>query len=75
MKLLGLKPEEIEFFLAELATDAKAITKEVANICWYMRGSVNWDQAWRLTPQQREAIVKLIKSNIERTEKSGMALL
>ena len=55
--------------------ESRAITQELADICWYMRGSITWDQAWRLTHKQREIIHKIIKSNIERTEKSGIALL
>lgn len=75
MKLLGMKPEEIESYLAELAFAAEAITKEVADICWYMRGSINWDQAWRLSSRHRKIIINLIRKNIERTEKAGMPLL
>lgn len=75
MKLLGMKPEEIESYLAELAFAAKAITKEVADICWYMRGSINWDQAWRLSSRHRKIIINLIKRNVERTEKTGLPLL
>lgn len=55
--------------------ETRAITKEVVDICWYMRGSITWDQAWRLTARQKEIISKLIKDNIERTEKHGIALL
>ena len=58
-----------------MATQSRAIMEEVADICWYMRGSVTWDQAWRLTLNERKAISKTIKSNIERTEKHGMPLL
>lgn len=54
---------------------SKAIIKEVAEICWYMRGSITWDQAWNLTPKQKEVIRKVIRGNIERTEKTGMPLL
>ncbi len=75
MKLLGMKPEEIESYLAELAFAAEAITKEVADICWYMRGSINWDQAWRLSSRHRKIIINLIKRNVERTEKTGLPLL
>ena len=58
-----------------MAIESRAIIQEVADICWYMRGSVSWDQAWRLTNRQRDVIAKIIKNNIERTEKLGMPLL
>lgn len=75
MKLLDSDPEEVEELFLDMATNSKALTDEVVNICWYMRGSVNWDQAWNLTNKQRERISKLIKKNIERTEKTGISLL
>lgn len=55
--------------------DSRAITKDIAEICWYMRGSITWDQAWRLTHKQKQVISQVIKDNIERTEKTGLALL
>jgi len=61
--------------LAEFTFEARALEKEVTDICWYMRGSINWDQAWRLNPRQRETIVKRIKDNIETTEKTGLPLV
>lgn len=68
-------PSEVEELLQDMTIASKAITKEVADICWYMRGSITWDQAWRLTPKQKEVIRKVIKDNIKRTEKTGLPLL
>jgi len=53
----------------------RALKIEVANICWFMRGSVNWDQAWTLTLDERTIIAKLIRDNIDRSEKAKMPLL
>lgn len=75
MKLLNSDPEEIQALLDNMAIESKAIFKEVADICWYMRGGVTYDQAMRLTHRERQIMAKLIKDNIERTEKSGMPLL
>jgi len=72
---LKSNPEEVVEILEDMSIASKAITKEMAEICWYMRGSINWDQAWRLTPNQKEVIRKVIKDNIERTEKTRMPLL
>lgn len=68
-------PEEIAKLLDGMAIESRAIMQEVADICWFMRGSISWDQAWRLTHKQKEVISKTIKNNIERTEKNNMALL
>lgn len=68
-------PSEVEELLQDMAIASKAITREVVDICWYMRGSINWDQAWQLTTKQKEVIRKVIRENIERTEKTRMPLL
>ncbi len=44
-------------------------------ICWYMRGGINLEQAWQLTYDQRATIMDIISNNIERTQSSGLALL
>lgn len=68
-------PEEIQEILQEMSFASKALTREITEICWYMRGSIQWDQAWNLTAKNREVITKLIKENIERTEKTKLPLI
>lgn len=68
-------PEEIQFLLKEMATDRRAIRREVADICWYMRGGITWEESWQLCQDDKIEIHKVIKYNIERTEKSRMPLL
>lgn len=72
---MTLKPDKIQELLDGMAKDSRAIIKEMAEICWYMRGSVTWDQALSLTYKEKQAISQVIKENIERTEKTGLALL
>jgi len=72
---LNSSPDEIRDFMIDLSFEARALEKEVTDICWYMRGSISWDQAWRLTASHRETITKKIKSNIETTEKTGLPII
>jgi hypothetical protein len=72
---LNLPPEEIPFFLQSLVDEQTALLKQLDEIGFYMRGGITRDQAMRLTFRERENIMKLIKENIERTHKTGIALL
>ncbi len=72
---MNASPEEIRDILSDMTFESRVIEKEVTDICWYMRGSISWDQAWHLNKEQREAIMKRIKDNIETTEKTGLALV
>lgn len=55
--------------------EAEAITKQIIEIVWYMRGGVSYSEAWNLSIDERDKMHELIKENIERTEKTGLPLL
>jgi len=65
----------LEELLAELRTEQRRIINTVAQICWYMRGSVSWSEAWSLDPLSVAVIEKLIKDNVDRTSKTGLPLI
>lgn len=48
------------------------IKKEAIQMCWYMRGGINYDQALQLSVSERSIISNLIKENLETTKKSGL---
>jgi hypothetical protein len=51
--------------------EAKALKKEIFQMCWYMRGlSVNEGMA--LSFEDRKLIAEMIKDNLETTKKSGL---
>jgi hypothetical protein len=72
MRLLSLNNEEIVELIEKMERDSKAIREDVLHICWYMRGSISYDDAMLLTVDDRNSIGKLIKENLETTKKSGM---
>ena len=39
---------------------------------WYMRGSINLDQAMMLTYDDRKHIGEIIEENLETTKKTGL---
>lgn len=72
---MKLNPDEIEEYLKEFSIDSRAIEKELIDICFYMRGSIDINQAYMLSYHQRKMIWERIEKNIEQTEKSGLALV
>jgi hypothetical protein len=51
--------------------EAKAIKKEVLQLCWYMRG-LSYNEGMNLSVEERQLIGEIIKENIETTKKSGL---
>lgn len=75
MMLLNGKPEDIEKTIKQFQRESKAIMKDIAEICWFMRGSISWSEAWNLSYKARKAIKDVINDNIERVKQTGMAIL
>ena len=48
---------------------------EALKMCWFMRGSLTYEDALLLSKQDREIIGKIIEDNIETTNKTGIPLV
>lgn len=72
MRLLTLSDKEIVDLLDQMDRQSKAYKDDIVRICWYMRGSISYDDAMLLSRQDRQSISKLIKENIETTQKTKM---
>lgn len=64
--------EEIVDMLDRYDKDSKALKKDLLTMCWYMRGSITYDDAVMLSYDERQVIANIIKDNLETTEKSGL---
>ncbi len=69
---MSLSNEEIESELDSMEKGAKAFKDEALRLCWYMRGALSYDDAMMLGITDREIINKIIKDNMETTQKSGL---
>ena len=61
----------LEYF-DTLDKQSKALKEEILKLCWYMRGSLSYDEGMSLSQEDRSLMSKLIKHNLETTKKSGM---
>jgi hypothetical protein len=69
---LRLTNEEIAELLDQLDKDSKAIKQDLLTLCWFMRGSVSYDDSMSLSIEDRRIINEIIKSNLETTKESGL---
>mgnify|MGYP003346390352 CR=1 FL=1 len=67
-----LQNEDLTSLIEEYERDSKAIKEETLRICWYMRGSISYDDAMLLSLEERNIIGDIIKKNMETTKKSGL---
>lgn len=57
--------EAIRKMFARLRADAKAMLKEAVELSWYMRGSIQYDKFFDMTPMERDAVKDFITSHME----------
>jgi hypothetical protein len=69
---LSLNNQSIVELLNQFDKDTKALKKDLLTACWYMRGSLSYDDAMMLSYEDRTIINDIIKNNLETTEKSGL---
>jgi len=65
------QPDMLKYF-DQLEKESKALKEEILKLCWYMRGSLSYDEGMHLSYEDRSLMSKLIKENLETTKKSGM---
>jgi len=69
---LSLANEEIIALLGQLEKETKARKDDILRICWYMRGSLSYNEGMMLSRTDQEIINKIIKDNLETTKKSNL---
>ncbi len=69
---MTLSNDQIIEELDNMEKEAKALKDDVLRICWYMRGSISYDDGMMLSHADKEIINKIVKDNLETTQKSGM---
>jgi hypothetical protein len=52
--------------------ESKAVRDDILTLCWFMRGSISYDDAMLLSNDDRAAIKKIIDKNLDTTKKSGL---
>lgn len=69
---MTLTIEEIKDAFAQMERESKALRSEIFKLAWFMRGSVNLEQAYMLDAQEREIISKLVQENLNITKETQL---
>jgi len=67
-----LDSDNISKWVEQLEKESKDIKLEALKMVWYMRGGLSYEAALNLSADERQAISKIIKDNLETTKKSGL---
>lgn len=72
---MTLDNDTIIKYIEQLEKQSKALSEEVVRICWWMRGSIGFEEAYMLSPLDKKHINKLIEENIEHTKKTKISFI
>ena len=53
-------------------SDVKALRNDLLTLCWFMRGSITFNDAMLLSQDDRKLIHEIVKKNLETTKESGL---
>jgi hypothetical protein len=69
---LSLTLEEIQELSDKMEKQTKALKNQLYKLCWYMRGSLSFSEAFDLSLEDIEIISEIIKDNLDTTKKTQM---
>lgn len=69
---MTLDNDAIVSALESLDKQTRALRDDALRMCWYMRGSLTYDDAMMLSSTDKKIISDIIKDNLETTKKSGL---
>ena len=72
IRLLTLDNDAVEALIEGYDKEVRAYRDDALRMAWYMRGSLSYEDAMLLTFTDRELVNKIIKDNIETTEKTKL---
>lgn len=70
--LLTLDPEGVKKLIDQYDKEVTEIKKSCLQMSWYMRGGASYEDILNMSTTEREAINKIIQSNMETTKSSGL---
>lgn len=64
--------EQVISVLKRYEKESKAFKENILRLCWYMRGSISYDDAMLLSEEDAAIIKKIVEENMKTTKESGL---
>jgi hypothetical protein len=66
-----LPPEQLGDLIDSYVKDSVALKEQMADICYFMHGGVEWNTAWGMSYEDREIMIKVINKRIKEQNPGG----
>lgn len=61
--------------MRELKADQHEMRKHIVSLLWHMRGSISRNEAWALSPEERNDVMRFIEERLKIVERTKLPLL
>ena len=72
LKLLSLKPTEVEKLIDGYENEVRDIKKSALQMSWYLRGGASYIDILNMSNQERKLLNEIIENNLETTKKTQL---
>ena len=55
--------------------ESKNLIDVLVNLCWYMRGGLSLEDAYRTTAEEREIIMSMVSKHIDVSKETGQMMI
>lgn len=75
-RILSIKSlDELRQYIGGMEKDQAMMRQAVHNLMWHMRGSLSREEAWILSPMERDDLRKFIEERMKLVEKTNLPLI
>lgn len=69
--MIFLPPEELGDLIQSYVKDGIALKQQIADLCYFMKGGIEWNSAWGMSFEDREIVVKVINKRMKEQNPGG----
>ncbi len=69
--MIFLPPEQIKDLLDRYQKETNVIKEQIADICYFMKGGVEWNSAWQMSYLDRETVIKVLNRRLKEASPDG----
>lgn len=66
-----MPPEQLRDLIESYVTDGIKLKEQVIDLCYFMKGGIEYDSAWGMSFEDREIAVKVINRRIKEENPGG----
>jgi len=66
-----LRPEQIGDLIQTYARDAVALKEQISDICYMMKGGIEFDSAWAMSFEDRAIAIRVMNKRIKEENPGG----